>query len=81
MVQHGEVVYETHAPKLWAMVETFGVETKPKKNAPLVFRSRLKSRFKKPFLSWQDSIQERYGHSLIRTEGELKLSELDLVEL
>ena len=81
LVQHGEVVYETHAPKLWAMVETFGVETKPKKNAPLVFRSRLKSRFKKPFLSWQDSIQERYGYSLIRTEGELKLSELDLVEL
>lgn len=81
LVQHGGAVYETHAPKLWAFVEAFSVETKPRKNAPLVFRSSIRSRFKKPFLSWQDSIKERYGHSLIRTNGELTLSELDLIEL
>lgn len=81
LVQHGEVVYETHAPKLWAFVETFSVETKPRKNAPLVFRSSMRTRFKTPFLGWQDAIKEKYGHSLIRTNSELTLSELDMIEL
>ena len=81
LVQHGEKAYNTHAPKLWNFVEAFGVETKPRKNTPLVFRSRLRSRFREPFQSWEDSIKERYGHSLIRTKGELSPSELDLIEL
>jgi hypothetical protein len=81
LVQHGEKVYNTHAPNLWNFVEAFSVETKPRKNASLVFRSRLKSRFRKPFLSWEESIREKYGPSLIRTKGELSPSDLELIEL
>jgi hypothetical protein len=81
LVQHGEAVYETHAPNLWAFVQAFSVETKPRKNVPLVFRSSMKTRFKKQFPSWQDSIREKYAHSLVRTNGELTPSELDLIEL
>lgn len=81
LVQHGEAVYETHAPKLWAFVLAFNVQTKPRKSGSLVFRSSLKSRFSEPFLKWQDAIQNRYGPSLIRTNSELTLSELDLIEL
>jgi hypothetical protein len=81
LVQHGEKVYNAHVPKLWNLVEAFSVETQPRKNSPLIFRSRLRSRFKGPFLSWEDSIRERYGPSLIRTKGELSPSELELIEL
>lgn len=81
LVQHGEAVYELHAPKLWNFVQAFNVETRPRKNVPLIFRSSMKSRFSKPFLSWQDCIKEKYGHSLTRTSGVLTLSELDLIEL
>jgi hypothetical protein len=81
LVQHGEEVYEIHGPKLWAFVQAFSVQDKPRKNAPLIFRSSIKSRFKKPFLSWEDSIKEKYGEHLFRTYGELTLSELELIEL
>ena len=81
LVQHGEVLYNKYAPKLWDFVEVFNIETKPKKNSSLVFKSRLRSRFKEPFLSWEDSIREKYGRSLIRTKGELTPSELELIEL
>ena len=81
LVQHGESVYETHGPKLWAFVQAFSVEEKPRKNSPLVFRSSIKSRFKKPFLHWQESIMEKYGGYLNQTYGELALSDLELVEL
>ena len=81
LVQHGEAVYETHAPKLWAFVEAFSVETKPRKNASLVFKSSMRSRFKKPFLSWEDSIEEKYGQASVGTYGELTPSQLDLIKL
>jgi len=81
LVQHGSVVYEKHVPKLWAFVEAFVVETKPRKKAPLIIRSHIRSRFKGPFPSWEESIMEKYGRSMLRTNSELKLSELELVEL
>lgn len=81
LVQHGEDVYNTHVPNLWAFVEAFSVETKPRKNAPMVFRSRIRSRFKSPFPSWREAILDKYGHSLIQTNSELSLSELDLIKL
>jgi hypothetical protein len=81
LVQHGEDVYNRHVPNLWAFVEAFSVETKPRKNAPVVFRSRIRSRFKSTFPSWREAILDKYGHSLIQTNSELSLSELDLIKL
>lgn len=82
LVQHGECIYEMHSPKLWAFVEAFSVETKPKKNSTTVFRSCMRSRFKEDsFPSWKQAVSDKYYHFLNRTNSELTLSDLELFEL
>jgi hypothetical protein len=82
LVQHGECVYEIHSPKLWAFVEAFSVETKPKKNSATVFRSCMRSRFKEDsFPSWKQAVSDKYYHFLNRANSELTLSDIELFEL
>jgi len=80
LVQHGRQVYDDQAPLLWSFVQSFVIETKAKKGK-ITMRTGLASRFRHEFLSWEDAVRERYGRDLDRIEGELTLSELELIEL
>jgi hypothetical protein len=80
LVQHGRSVYDIQAQSLWAFVQSFVIETKGKKGG-ITFRTGIVSRFRNGVPSWEDAVRERYGSDINRIEGELTLSELELLEL